>query len=102
MALLIAVGSWEKSDVSSTFRSGWSICRTNGRIQGPMACSIISQEFYETDPNRDFVRGYGLHGGRFTTPMTFALGGYGMRQFDALGLRSTGGNSTKFILIVPD
>ncbi|MFS4580010.1 GMC family oxidoreductase [Phaeobacter sp. C3_T13_0] len=46
--------------------------------EGPMACSILSQEFYETDPNRDFVRGYGLHSGRSTTPMTYALGGYGI------------------------
>lgn len=46
--------------------------------EGPMACSILSQEFYETDPTRDFVRGYGLHSGRSTTPMTFALGGYGI------------------------
>ena len=47
-------------------------------FKGPMACSILSQEFYETDPNRDFVRGYGLHSGRYTTPMTYALGGYGI------------------------
>ncbi|WP_298812870.1 GMC family oxidoreductase [uncultured Roseibium sp.] len=46
--------------------------------EGPMACSILSQEFYETDPSREFVRGYGLHSGRSTTPMTFALGGYGI------------------------
>ena len=46
--------------------------------EGPMACSILSQEFYETDPSRDFVRGYGLYSGRSTTPMTYALGGYGI------------------------
>lgn len=46
--------------------------------EGPMACSILSQEFYETDRDRDFVRGYGLHSGRSTTPMTFALGGFGI------------------------
>jgi choline dehydrogenase-like flavoprotein len=46
--------------------------------EGPMACSILSQEFYETDPTRDFVRGYGLHAGRSTTPMTYALGGFGV------------------------
>ena len=46
--------------------------------EGPMACSILSQEFYESDPGRGFVRGYGLHSGRSTTPMTFALGGYGI------------------------
>ena len=47
-------------------------------FKGPMACSILSQEFYETDPSRDFVRGYGLHSGRHTTPMTWALGGFGI------------------------
>jgi len=26
--------------------------------QGPMGCCIMSQEFYETDPSRGFVRGY--------------------------------------------
>ncbi len=46
--------------------------------EGPMACSILSQEFYETDPARGFVRGYGLHSGRSTTPMTYALGGFGI------------------------
>ncbi len=46
--------------------------------KGPMACSILSQEFYESDPSRGFVRGYGLHSGRSTTPMTYALGGYGI------------------------
>ena len=47
-------------------------------FKGPMACSILSQEFYENDPDRGFVRGYGLHSGRYTTPMTYALGGYGI------------------------
>ncbi|MEM7072479.1 MAG: GMC family oxidoreductase [Pseudomonadota bacterium] len=47
-------------------------------FKGPMACSILSQQFYETDPARNFVRGYGLHSGRWTTPMTYALGGYGV------------------------
>ena len=44
--------------------------------KGPTSCSILSQEFYESDPSRGFVRGYGLASGRSTTPMTFALGGY--------------------------
>ena len=47
-------------------------------FKGPLACSILSQEFYESDPDRDFVRGYGLYSGRFTTPMTYVLGGYGI------------------------
>ena len=45
--------------------------------EGPMACSIMSHEFYETDPQRDFVRGYGLHSGRSSPPLTFAMGGFG-------------------------
>jgi len=44
--------------------------------KGPMACCILSHEYYESDPSRGFVRGYGLVSGRSTTPMTFALGGY--------------------------
>ena len=43
-----------------------------------MACSILSQEFYETGTTRNFTRGYGLYSGRSTTPMTYALGGYGI------------------------
>lgn len=46
--------------------------------EGPMACSILSQEFYESDASRGFARGYGLHSGRSSTPMTYALGGYGL------------------------
>ena len=46
--------------------------------EGPMACSILSQEFYETGTTRNFTRGYGLYSGRSTTPMTYALGGYGI------------------------
>ena len=46
--------------------------------EGPMACSILSQEFYETGTTRNFKRGYGLYSGRSTTPMTYALGGYGI------------------------
>lgn len=46
--------------------------------EGPMACAILSQQFYESDASRGFLRGYGLHSGRSTTPMTFALGGYGI------------------------
>ncbi|ASJ75810.1 GMC family oxidoreductase [Granulosicoccus antarcticus] len=53
--------------------------------EGPMACSILSQQFYESDTERNFVRGYGLHSGRSTTPMTFALGGFGVDQPIAWG-----------------
>lgn len=45
-------------------------------FKGPLACSILCQEFYESDPTRNFSRGYGLYSGRFTTPMSYALGGY--------------------------
>ena len=44
-------------------------------FKGPMGCSIFSHEFYETDPSRDFVRGYGLQASRWITPMTWTLGG---------------------------
>ena len=54
-------------------------------FKGPMACSILSQEFYETDPSRDFVRGYGLHASRWITPMTWALGGFGIDKPIAWG-----------------
>ena len=67
-------------------------------FKGPMACGIVSQEFCEVDLSRDFVRGYSLHGGRFTTPMTFALGGYGVDNLMPWG-QNTDGNSTKFIPI---
>jgi len=53
--------------------------------EGPMACSILSQEFYETNPTHDFVRGYGLYSGRSTTPMTYALGGFGIDKPIAWG-----------------
>lgn len=49
-------------------------------FKGPMACGIHSAEFHETDPANDFVRGYCLHSGRYTTPMTWSLGGYGTDQ----------------------
>lgn len=66
-------------------------------FKGPMACSILSQEFYETDPSRDFVRGYGLHSGRYTTPMTYALGGYGIDDLAPWG----GAHRQKFDELYP-
>jgi choline dehydrogenase-like flavoprotein len=42
---------------------------------GPYACSVWSHEFYETDPARDFVRGYMLHGVRGRGPVLTALMG---------------------------
>jgi choline dehydrogenase-like flavoprotein len=44
-------------------------------FKGPMGSCITSHEFYETDPNRDFVRGYTYEGVRNVGPMTAALGG---------------------------
>jgi choline dehydrogenase-like flavoprotein len=43
--------------------------------KGPIGCSIICQEFYETDPSRDFVRGYSFQIARGLTPVASALGG---------------------------
>jgi choline dehydrogenase-like flavoprotein len=46
-------------------------------FKGPFANGLSSHEFYETDPNRDFVRGYALASARGFGPLTSALGGYG-------------------------
>jgi choline dehydrogenase-like flavoprotein len=46
---------------------------------GPFATSIISQEFYETDPKRQFLRGFQLQALRGQGPLSTALGGYGQR-----------------------
>jgi choline dehydrogenase-like flavoprotein len=43
---------------------------------GPFVASIYSQEFYETDPDRDFVRGYQMQLLRGDGPLGTALGGY--------------------------
>ena len=44
-------------------------------FQGPVACSITSYEHYETDPERDFVRGFQLQCNRQLGPINTALGG---------------------------
>src|SRR5262249_60867599 len=44
-------------------------------FKGPIGCSIISQEFYETDPARGFVRGYSFQVARGLSPVATALGG---------------------------
>ena len=49
--------------------------RPLGGYRGPIGCSIISQEFYETDPSRDFVRGYSFQVARGLSPIASALGG---------------------------
>ncbi len=43
--------------------------------KGPNGCSIFSQEFYETDLSRGFVRGYSFQVARGFGPVTTALGG---------------------------
>jgi choline dehydrogenase-like flavoprotein len=46
-----------------------------GGHRGPLGCSIISQEFYETDLARGFVRGYSFQVARGLTPIASARGG---------------------------
>ena len=43
--------------------------------RGPIGCSILSHEFYETDLSRGFVRGYGFQVLRSSGPVHTALGG---------------------------
>lgn len=47
---------------------------------GPHGCCIFSQQFYETAPDRDFVRGYTMQVLRGTPPVETAVSGYFMRQ----------------------
>ncbi len=44
---------------------------------GPGGCAIMSQEFYETDLSRGFVRGYTFQIARSSGPLNTALGGLG-------------------------
>jgi len=46
--------------------------------KGPTGCSLISQEFYETDASRGFVRGYSFEMLRGMGPVSAAL--FGMSQ----------------------
>ena len=43
---------------------------------GPIGSIIFSHEFYETDPRRDFVRGFGMQIVRQSGPLNTALGGF--------------------------
>jgi choline dehydrogenase-like flavoprotein len=43
--------------------------------EGPTGCGVMSHEFYETDPSRDFVRGYSFELMRGLGPMATALWG---------------------------
>ncbi len=45
--------------------------------KGPIGCSIMSQEFYETDTSRGFTRGYTFQIARSSGPLNTALGGLG-------------------------
>jgi choline dehydrogenase-like flavoprotein len=47
---------------------------------GPIGSIIFSHEFYETDPRREFVRGFGLQVVRQSGPLHTALGGFTMRR----------------------
>ncbi len=44
--------------------------------KGPMGASIVSQEFYETDPDRDFVRGYAFQVARSAGVVATARNGF--------------------------
>jgi choline dehydrogenase-like flavoprotein len=54
--------------------TGWFPERLEG-YKGPMGCSLICQEFYETDPERDFLRGYSFEMLRGQGPVQTALQG---------------------------
>jgi choline dehydrogenase-like flavoprotein len=47
---------------------------------GPIGSIIFSHEFYETDPRRGFVRGFGLQIVRQSGPMHTAMGGFTTRR----------------------
>lgn len=54
--------------------TGWFPERLEG-YKGPTGCSLISQEFYETDPSRGFVRGYSFEMLRGDGPVRTAIQG---------------------------
>jgi choline dehydrogenase-like flavoprotein len=58
--------------------TGWFPERLEG-YKGPMGCSLICQEFYETDSERDFLRGYSFEMLRGQGPVQTALQGLGRR-----------------------
>lgn len=51
-----------------------------GSSIGPQGCCLLSQEFYETAADRNFVRGYTMHILRGTPPLESAMNGYLNRQ----------------------
>jgi len=54
--------------------TGWFPDSLEG-YKGPMGCSLICQEFYETDSERDFLRGYSFEMLRGVGPVQTALQG---------------------------
>ena len=64
-----------------------------GGHRGPIGCSIMSQEFYETDLSRGFVRGYSFEVARGLSPIATALGGFDRRP-RAVGRATTAAPTT--------
>jgi choline dehydrogenase-like flavoprotein len=58
--------------------TGWFPERLEG-YKGPGGCSLICQEFYETDSERDFLRGYSFEMLRGQGPVQTALQGISSR-----------------------
>ena len=56
--------------------------------RGVTACSIASKQFYGTQPDNDFTRGYMLQILRSLGPVMTALGGYGVPQIWGKGHRA--------------
>ena len=55
--------------VTGIFEERW-----DGHL-GPMSSAMLSQQFYETDPSRDFVRGCEFQVTRRVAPLSTAMGG---------------------------
>ena len=47
---------------------------------GPHGCCLYSHQFYETNSNNNFLRGYTMHILRGSTPVESAISGYFMRK----------------------
>ena len=74
--------------------------------RGPVGNMIMSQEFYETDPRKDFVRGYTYQVARSTGPISTACGflgaplAWGETHHDDFATRF--GNSATMAIIAED
>ena len=81
----------QESDVASRGARAGRVRRATGFQFGPQGCCLWSQEFYETDPARDFVRGYNMQITRGPGPINTALRGshrrypVGQGHHDAFG-----------------